>query len=119
MPDRQQRFYITVSEAEAETLARAASQQGVAISQYLYTKVFEANTAPPSDGVQPPANNVNALLRHLIYIANRIHIATFAIPETAGTLTSEQLQAIYKDAAEETTNYLAALPQHLANTQGK
>jgi len=117
MPDRQ-RFYITVSEAEAETLARAASQQGVAISQYLYTKAFEASTPVPSDGVKR-IDNVEALLRHLIYIANRIHCAMFLIPETAGTLSTDQLQTIYANAAEESINYLAALPQHIAKTQGK
>jgi hypothetical protein len=61
--------------------------------------------------------NLESLIRHLIYITTRTHIAVYSIVETAGTLSRERLQRIYDDACTEALEYIAKLGNAVAEAQ--
>ena len=103
MAEQTQKLTFGASAEEADTIKAAASQRGVSVSQYLHAKVFEEHAPAlntPGDGVKF-MSRLEALLRHLIYIANKIHIATYAIAEASHVLTEGQLQKVYDESAEE------------------
>lgn len=122
MPDQKDtKMQLAVSAEEAEAIKSAAAQQGISVSQYLHARVFEGHSPPlstPGDGVEW-MGKFEGLLRHLVYITNRIHCATFSIPAAANVLTEDRLQQIYDETAEEGRRYLAALPEHIAKTQAR
>jgi predicted DNA binding CopG/RHH family protein len=112
MEEKEQRVItFKLSAEEADILDGRASQAGMSRSDYLRTVIF-APTRSPND-------NLEELLRHLIYIADRTHIAVYYIAEIAGTLPTERLQAIYDEAAQEGVRYLNELPQRIATVQAQ
>jgi hypothetical protein len=92
------------------TIEARALKAGMSRSEYLRARAISAPDA--SAGV-----NLESLLRHLIYIATRTHIAVYSIAETAGTLSREQLQRIYDDARTEGLEYMAELSGAMAEVQ--
>ncbi len=72
-----------------------------------------------SDPTETPNHHFEALLRHLIYITNRTHIAVYSIAENAGTLTTDRLQIIYDDAVTAGLRYMAELPEIIAKAQAQ
>ncbi len=113
MEEREQRiFNFKVSIEEAETIDAAAKGLGMTRSDYLRSRVLlPLNTIPSS--------NLEALLRYLIYITNRTHIAIYSIAENEGTLTTERLRAIYDDAVTAGLRYMTELPERMAKTQAQ
>src|SRR5712691_13495957 len=95
-------FQVSVDELEA--IEGEAARQGISRSEYLRTKVM----AQPGEGSQ---GNTEALLRHLIYITTRTHIAVYSIVEEEGSLSTERLQRIYDIALAEGFKYISELPQ--------
>ena len=86
---------ITVSfrlppDAVARIEARAA-EAGISRSEYLRARAESL----PEDST---TGNLEALLRHLIYMESRTHIALYAIHEMAGTLSTAALQEVYDHA---------------------
>ena len=113
MEEREQRmFNFKVSIEEAETIDAAAKGLGMTRSDYLRSRVL---SVPDSIST----GNVKALLRYLIYITNRTHIAVYSIAETAGTLTTDRLRGIYDDAVTAGLRYMAELPERMATTQAQ
>ncbi len=113
MEEREQRmFNFKVSIQEAETIDAAAKALGMTRSDYIRSRVLSASSTIQT-------GNVEALLRYLIYIANRTHIAVYSIAENAGTLTTDRLRAIYDDAVTAGLRYMTELPERMANTQAQ
>lgn len=121
MPE-QTKLTVTVTSDEAEAIKAAASQRGVSVSQYLHAKVFEKHSPPlsaPGDGVEW-MSKFEALLRQAIYLANRVHVVSFALAEAVGTLTVDQLQKVYDESAEEADRYVTQeLPKRIATLQAQ
>ena len=113
MEEREQRmFNFKVSIEEAETIDAAAKGLGMTRSDYLRSRVLlPLNTIPSS--------NLEALLRYLIYITNRTHIAIYSIAENEGTLTTERLRGIYDDTVTAGLRYMTELPERIAKTQAQ
>ena len=113
MEDKDKRIVsFQVSADELEAIEGAAAKQGISRSEYVRSKVL----APAGQG---PQGNFEALLRYLIYITNRTHMAVYAIAENAGTLTTDRLQTIYDDAVTEGLRCMAELPERMAKTQAQ
>ena len=105
-------FNFKVSIEEAETIDAAAKGLGMTRSDYLRSRVL---SVPDSIST----GNLEALLRYLIYITNRTHIAVYSIAENAGTLTTDRLRTIYDDAVTAGLRYMAELPERMATTQAQ
>jgi replicative DNA helicase len=110
-------FTFKVSADEAEVIQAAADQEGISRSECLrnaISKYIRNRTQTPADA---PTSNVEALLRHLIYIGSRIHIALYALHETAGTLSTAALQEVYEHAVSESLKYMVGLDDRITKTQ--
>ncbi len=112
MEDKEKRIVsFQVSADELEAIEGAAAKKGISRSEYVRSKVLAA--------AGEPQGNFEALLRYLIYITNRTHMAVYAIAENAGTLTTDRLQTIYDDAVTEGLRCMAELPERMAKVQAQ
>jgi hypothetical protein len=116
MEDKERRFLsFQVSADEAEAIEAAATKEGISRSEYLRNRVL----APLSEA---PAARFEALLRHAVYILQRIHTATYAIPERLaadGFLSTETLTAIYQQSLHETLRYMTEFDEQVAKIQAQ
>ncbi len=118
MEDKERRIVsFQVSGEELETIEIAAANQGVSRSEYLRTKVLSASGANTESNAEASLQHLEGLLRHLVYITSRTHAAVYAIPETAGTIPTEQLREIYEDARIAGLEYIADLPVRMAKAE--
>ncbi len=62
-------------------------------------------------------SHIEGLLRHLVYITSRTHVAVYAIPEIAGTISTKQLREIYEGARIAGLEYMADLPERMAKAE--
>ena len=109
---QQQVISCKMSADEAEAINAAAASLGISVSEYVRSKVL----ASAGECLQ---GNLEALLRYLIYITNRTHIAVYSIAQNAGTLTTDQLRTIYDDAVTAGLRYMAELPERMTKTQAQ
>jgi mobilization protein NikA len=108
-----------VSADEAEVIQAAADKEGISRSEYLrnaISKYIRNRMRTPADA---PTGNLEALLRHLIYMESRTHIALYSIHEMAGTLSTGALKEVYEHAVSETLKYMVALPDRIAKAQAQ
>jgi hypothetical protein len=107
---------LRLSSEEVQKIDAAAAAAGMSRADYTRSRLLSPNPAPaPEAG----SKHFEDLLLHLIYIANRIHVAVYYIAETAGTLPTERLEELYDEVAEEGIRYLNDLPQHMAKVQAQ
>jgi hypothetical protein len=106
----QRMFNFKVSVEEAETINAAAKAGNMTRSDYLRSRVLAAPALPPTPEIE-------RLLRHLVYIASRTHVAVYAIPEIAGTISTRQLREIYEGALTAGLEYMADLPERMAKAE--
>ena len=113
MEDQERRIVsFQVSAAEAESIEAAAAKEGVSRSEYLRQKLL-------SPRPEAPTTDIEAMLRHLIYITNCTHGGVYAIAEAAGTLPTKRLREVYNENAGRAARYMAELPKHLARIQDR
>jgi hypothetical protein len=112
MDERDQTIGFRVSAKERQALDEEATKAGVSLTEYVRSKAFSAASAAPTADLE-------ALIRYLIYMINRLHVAVFSIPEVAGTLSTEQLQTIYESAVTEAVQWMPELPKHMAKLQAQ
>ncbi len=105
---------IRLSSEELQKLDADATEAGIGRADYVRRTLLSARATPPADAGN---RHIEALLRHLIYITNRIHMAVYSIAETAGTLSTERLETIYENSATEGLQYMADLPKIIAKVQ--
>jgi len=107
---------IRLSSEELQKIDAEAAEAGMSRADYIRMTLLSARATPAAD-----ASNryIEALLRHLIYITNRIHIAVYSIAETAGTLPTERLETIYENSVTEGLQYMADLPKIIARVQAQ
>ena len=118
MEDKERRIVsFQVSGEELETIEIAAANQGVSRSEYLRTKVLSARSASTESNAEASLQRLEGLLRHLVYITSRTHVAVYAIPETAGTMSTKQLREIYEGARIAGLEYMADLPERMATAE--
>ena len=113
MEEKDQRmFNFKVSVEEAETIDAAAKAGNMTRSDYLRSRVLAAHALTPTPEIE-------RLLQHLVYIASRIHVAVYAIPETAGTISTRQLREIYDGARSAGLEYMSNLSERIAGAEAQ
>ncbi len=118
MEDKERRIVsFQVSADEVEAIESAAANLGVSRSEYLRTKVLSASSASTESNAEALLQHLEGLLRHLVYITSRTHVAVYAIPETAGTISTKQLREIYEDARITGLEYMADLPERMVKAE--
>jgi hypothetical protein len=75
---------IRLSSEELQKLETEAAEAGMSRADYIRRTLLSARATPLAEAGN---SDIEALLRHLIYITNRIHIAIYSIAETAGTVS--------------------------------
>jgi hypothetical protein len=108
-----------VSADEAQSIQAAADEQGISRSEYLRNAISESIRNRKQTLGDDPRDNVEGLLRHLIYMASRIHIALYTMNEIAGTLSVDQLKKIYEGTRRASAKYLAELSDELTSTEAR
>jgi hypothetical protein len=107
MDDKEQKVItFKLSAEETEALDAKATAARISRSDYLRMLV----SAPPQAGNE----GLERLLRQLIYIMNRTHMAVYSIAEDAGLTSTEDLQKIYTRSQRAGIEYLAKLPERIA-----
>ena len=118
MEDKERRIVsFQVSADDVEAIESAAANLGVSRSEYLRTKVFSASSASTESNAEALLQHLEGILRHLIYITSRTHVAVYAIPETAGTISTKQLREIYEGARITGLEYMADLPERMVKAE--
>src|SRR5690348_1367523 len=118
MEDKEQRLVSPqVSADEGEAIEIAAANLGVSRSEYLRGRVLSQAGAEADNNTEALLRHLEGLLRHLVYVASRTHVEVYAIPETAGTISTKQLREIYEGARTAGLEYMAELPERMAKTE--
>ena len=111
MEEKEQRvFTFKVSVQEAEAIDASAKAENMTRSDYLRSRLLATAALTQTD-------ETVRLLRHLVYVASRTHVAVYAIPESAGTLSTKRLREIYDDARTAGLEYMADLPERMAKAE--
>jgi hypothetical protein len=120
MEDKERRIVsFQVSGEELETIEIAAANQGVSRSEYLRTKVLSARSASTESNAEASLQRLEGLLRHLVYITSRTHVAVYSIAETAGTISTRQLREMYEAARTAGLEYMATLAERMAKAEAQ
>lgn len=101
--DNQIMISFRLSADAVERIDARATEAGMSRSEYLRARAESL----PEDSI---TSDVEALLRHLIYMESRTHIALYSIHEMADTLPTAELKKIYDHAITESNKYMVALP---------
>ena len=119
-------------EAEQALIDREAAGLGMNRTDYLRYK-----TIPPNGGKQTASdateanignlegrlNNLEALVKHGIYLANQIYVALFSIAEvqarTGRFLSIEQLDAVHTQVRADALLYAVEFPESFAAVQAE
>jgi hypothetical protein len=118
MEDKERRIVsFQVSADEVEAIESAAADLGVSRSEYLRTKVLSASSASTECNAEASLQRLEGLLRHLVYVTSRTHVAVYAIPESAGTISTERLREIYEGARIAGLEYMADLPERMVKAE--
>jgi hypothetical protein len=118
MEDKERRIVsFQVSGDEVEAIERAAASQGVSRSEYLRSRVLSATNEGTDKNIEAALRHLQTLLRHIVYITSRTHVAVYAIPEAAGRLSTRRLREIYDDARSAGLEYMADLQERLAKAE--
>lgn len=118
MEDKERRIVsFQVSCDELQAIENASAKLGVSRSEYLRTRVLSTTGASEERNLDDSPRQLERLLRHLVYITSRTHVAVYAIPETAGTISTKQLRELYDDARTAGLEYLAELPERMAKAE--
>ena len=105
---------IRLSAEELQKIEAEAVEAGMSRADYIRRTLLSVPATAPADAGN---RQIEALLRHLIYITNRIHIAIYSIAETAGTVSTDRLETIYENSVTEGLQYMADLPKIIAKVQ--
>ena len=105
---------IRLSSEELQKIEAEAVEAGMSRADYIRRILLSARAIAPADAGN---SHIEALLRHLIYITNRIHIAVYSITETAGTVSTDRLETTYENSQTEGLQYMADLPKIMAKVQ--
>jgi hypothetical protein len=118
MEDKERRIVsFQVSADEVEAIESAAANLGVSRSEYLRSRILSPASADADNNTEATLRHLEGLLRHLVYITSRTHVAVYAIPETAGTMSTKQLREIYEGARIAGLEYMADLPERMAKAE--
>jgi hypothetical protein len=115
--EEERKVSFRISAEEDEIIKAAAREHGISVSEYVRARVLSGGV-PSDKGVQDTrVSHIERLLRHLVYVTSRTHVAVYAIPETAGTMSTKQLREIYEGARIAGLEYMADLSERMAKAE--
>ncbi len=119
MEDRERRIVsFQVSADEVEAIESAAANLGVSRSEYLRGRVLSpAGAEADNNNTEALLRHLEGLLRHLVYVTSRTHVAVYAIPQSAGTMSTERLREIYEGARIAGLEHMADLPERMVKAE--
>jgi uncharacterized protein (DUF1778 family) len=115
--EEERKVSFRISAEEDEIIKAAAREQGISVSEYVRARVLSDGAASDKEVAETRVSHIERLLRHLVYITSRTHVAVYAIPETAGTISTKQLREIYDGAQTAGLEYIADLPERMATAE--
>jgi len=115
--EEERKVSFRISAEEDEIIKAAAREQGISVSEYVRARVLSDRAASDKGVPETRVSHIERLLRHLIYITSRTHVAVYAIPETAGTISTTQLREIYDGARTAGLEYKAELSERMAKAE--
>ena len=115
--EEERKVSFRISAEEDEIIKAAAREQGISVSEYVRARVLSGGTASDKGGAETRVSQIEGLLRHLVYITSRTHVAVYAIPEIAGIISTKQLREIYEGARTAGLEYMAELPERMAKAE--
>jgi hypothetical protein len=109
-----------VSREEAEAIDAAAREGGFTRSDYIRQRLLNLQR----DSRESPQNvfetrDSTVLLHYIIYGLQRIHTGMYMMAETAGALSSEQLDAIESATAQRGIEFLSNIDERVAKTRAQ
>ena len=114
--EEERKVSFRISAEEDEIIKAAAREQGISVSEYVRARVLSDRATSDKGAAETRVSQIERLLRHLVYITSRTHVAVYAIPETAGIISTKQLREIYEGARTAGLEYMAELPERMAKT---
>jgi hypothetical protein len=116
MDDKEQKVItFKLSAEEAETLDAKASQAGMSRSDYLRMMLFTP--------AKSATNDLEALIKHSIYMINQVYVGLFSIAEAQGKagrfLSMEQLEAVFDQVRADALVYAVEFPDSFAAVQAE
>lgn len=115
--EEERKVSFRISAEEDEIIKAAARDQGISVSEYVRARVLSDGATSDKGVAKTRVSHIERLLRHLVYITSRIHVAVYALPEIAGTISSKQLREIYEGARTAGLEYMAELPERMAKAE--
>jgi hypothetical protein len=105
-----------VSPDEFEFIEAATAKAGISRSEYLRARATSNSTAA-SNG------NLEALIKHSIYMINQVYVGLFSIAEAEGKagrfLSMEQLEAVFDQVRADALVYAVEFPDSFAAVQAE
>ncbi len=115
--EEERKVSFRISAEEDEIIKAAAREQGISVSEYVRARVLSDGVASDKEVAETRVSHIERLLRHLVYITSRTHVAVYAIPETAGTISTKQLREMYEGARAAGLEYMADLAERMAEAE--
>ena len=115
--EEERKVSFRISAEEDEIIKAAAREKGISVSEYVRARVLSDAAASNMGVPETRVSHIEGLLRHLVYITSRTHVAVYAIPETAGTISTKQLREIYEGARIAGLEYMVDLPERMAKAE--
>ncbi|MBV8452875.1 MAG: hypothetical protein JOZ29_11455 [Deltaproteobacteria bacterium] len=105
-----------VSSEEFEFIEAATAKAGISRSEYLRARA----TSPPTTTSN---GNLEALIKHSIYMINQVYVGLFSIAEAEGKtgrfLSMEQLETVYNQVRADALVYAVEFPDSFAAVQAE
>ena len=117
--EEERKVSFRISAEEDEIIKAAAREQGISVSEYVRARVLSDGATSDKSVAETRVSHIERLLRHLVYITSRTHVAVYVIPEIAGTISTRQLREIYEGARTAGLEYMADLPERIAKTEAQ
>jgi predicted DNA binding CopG/RHH family protein len=117
--EEERKVSFRISAEEDEIIKAAAREQGISVSEYVRARVLSDGVTSDKGAAETQVSHIERLLRHLVYITSRTHVAVYSIAQTAGTISTEQLREIYDGARAEGLDYMANLAERMAKAEAR
>jgi hypothetical protein len=107
-----------VSLDEADSIDKAARNNGLSRSDYIRKELLgELKAAPTMDEKPTGTRDTTVLLHQILFVIDRLYNSVFRMVETSKVLSSAQLDAIESVTARESIDFLSTIDERVARTR--
>ena len=116
MEEKDQTIGFRVTLKERQRLEEEAKQAGLSLTDHVRAKLL----SPASSNGN---GNLEALIKHCIYMVNQVYVGLFSIAEAEGKagrfLTAQQLDEVYDQTRKDALVYAIEFPESFAAVQAE